>query len=455
MTKHFKFSFKYLGNSLLCRVMFLIMALFVFQACSKKNIVYNSVNKELTGPFKNIKIHQNSVGSGPCEPSISINPRDVNKIVAGSVLNNVYTSKDGGKTWAKSVLSSSQGVYGDPVIRHDFKGNVYYSHLANPKNKAYGSVEFLDKIVVQSSSDNGKSWTDGTFPQVDHLKDHDKQWLAMHPETGEIAMTWTEFDKYGSEDTIHKSRILFSKSSDQGRSWTKSVTINEWEGDCLDNDYTTEGAHPAFGINGEIYVVWCFDEKIWMDVSEDGGKTWGKDRVIGQQKGGWAFDIPGIRRSNGFPTIKVDYTSNGGKGNIYVQWSDQRNGQDNTDIFMIRSTDRGKTWSKEITVNDDNSKRQQFYSWMDVDQATGYLYLVFYDRRNHDDDQTDVYLAYSTDQGKTFKNVKVSESPFVPIRNVFFGDYNDISVENGVIRPIWTRQEGQELSVLTAIIQHK
>nr|MBK9651772.1 hypothetical protein [Bacteroidota bacterium] len=69
---------------------------------------------------------------------------------------------------------------------------------------------------------------------------------------------------------------------------------------------------------------------------------------------------------------------------------------------------------------------------MTVDQATGYLYFVFYDRRNYTNNQTDVYVAVSTDGGTTFINHKISQTPFVPDPNVFFGDYTNITAYNGL-----------------------
>ena len=90
---------------------------------------------------------------------------------------------------------------------------------------------------------------------------------------------------------------------------------------------------------------------------------------------------------------------------------------------------------------------------MDVDPSTGYIYVVFYDRRAYDDAQTDVYLAYSKDGGQTFINQKISEMPFTPNKRIFFGDYNDISAVNGSIRPIWTVANGGRLSVHTALVE--
>lgn len=440
---------------MLIRRTILLFTVLSVMGCTRSQTARLVENPLLQGPFRNINIHTSAGSTGPCEPSISINPTNTDKIIAGSVLDNLYISQDGGLSWKAEKLTSTFGVYGDPVVRHDLKGNVYYSHLSNSKGKAYASEEFLDRIVVQRSSDHGKTWTNGSFPPVDHKKDHDKQWKAIHPVTGDIAMTWTEFDKYGSADKNHKSRILFSISKDEGETWSDAVVISDLEGDCLDDDNTTEGAHPAFGINGEIYVVWSYNEKIWMDESSDGGKTWGKDTAIGNQPGGWAFSIPGIRRCNGFPTLKIDHSVAPTRGNLYVQWADQRQGNEDTNIWCIVSENGGRTWSNANPVHENQSGRHQFFSWMDLDIATGYIYLVYYDRRNHESESTDVFLSYSMDGGKTFRDVQISESPFTVVPSVFFGDYNDISAVNGTIRPVWTRQEGNTLRVYTAIIQHK
>ena len=426
---------------------------FLFFSCSKKNIP--SSKAALTGPFENILIDDVLRTTGPCEPSISIHPNNPKIMVAASVLDNVYFSKNGGLSWEYKRLSSTFGVYGDPVVRFGNQGEVYYGHLANSKGKAYRSEEFLDRIVVQKSEDFGKTWSNGSFPPCNHKKDHDKQWIAIDPATGHIAMTWTEFDKYGSQDTFDKSKLLFSISSDRGASWTEAKNISDDFGDCLDDDKTVEGGHPCFDLNGNIWAVWQYDENIYLDSSEDGGKTWGKDTVIARQPGGWSYSIPGLRRCNGFPTLKTDFSSGPYRGQMYIQWSAQSSEPSGTDVFVMVSKDQGKSWSTPLDVHGMGSPGHQFMSWMDVDPATGYIYIVYYDMPDVPGSGVNVYMSYSTDGGKSFQKIEISQEPFVLAPNVFFGDYNDISAVRGVIRPIWTRQDGDKLSVYTAIINHK
>jgi len=390
---------------------------------------------------------------GPCEPSIVINPKDPDNIIAGAVLDRVYVSMDGGQSWQKERLTSSHGVYGDPVVRASNDGSIYYAHLSNPNGKAFRDTAFLDRIVIQKSEDKGKTWNDGSFTLPRSPKDQDKQWLAIDPADNSVYISWTEFDLYGSASPDHKSRILFSRSIDGGSSWSYPVVLSDKEGDCLDDDQTTEGAVPSVGPEGQIYVAWSYDGNIYLDKSYDKGETWlNEDLVVAEQPGGWTYDIPGLMRCNGMPVTAVDRSSGKFNGRVYVNWSDQRHGVNDTDVWLSYSDDEGETWSDPFRVNNDDTAKHQFLSWMAVDQGSGFIYIVFYDRRHHNDNGTDVYLAVSSDGGASFRNIKINKNSFVPLPMVFFGDYNDISVLDGRVRPVWTEFREGRLSVWTALI---
>jgi hypothetical protein len=131
-------------------------------------------------------------------------------------------------------------------------------------------------------------------------------------------------------------------------------------------------------------------------------------------------------------------------------WSDQRNGTDNTDVFLISSSDGGTHWGTVRKVNSDGGNAHQFFPWMTIDQTTGHLYFIFYDRRNTTGAGTDVYIARSVDGGDTFQNLLVSDSSFTPQDQVFFGDYTNIAASEGLIYPIWMRMDGTVLSIWIA-----
>jgi hypothetical protein len=215
---------------------------------------------------------------------------------------------------------------------------------------------------------------------------------------------------------------------------------------------TVEGAVPTVGPNGEIYTAWSGPLGIMFDKSTNGGSTWGNDVFVSTQPGGWDFDVPGISRSNGFPITACDTSRTFSRGNIYVLWGDQRFGTDNSDFFISKSTNGGQTWSSALKVNNDNTTRHQFFPWLTIDQTTGHLFVVFYDRRNTTGLATDVYMAKSIDGGESFENFKVSQTSFTPTSSIFFGDYTNIAAFNRKIYPIWMRLDGTNLSVWNAII---
>jgi hypothetical protein len=134
-----------------------------------------------------------------------------------------------------------------------------------------------------------------------------------------------------------------------------------------------------------------------------------------------------------------------------VVWSDQANGNHDTDVWLIHSDNQGDTWSKPKRVNDDKTQRHQFMCWATLDPTNGDLWLVWYDRRQTQGAATEVYMAYSNDGGQNLSNFKVSETPFTPNPNTFFGDYTNVTAYGGKVWPIWTRLD-DKLSVYTALV---
>ena len=394
-------------------------------------------------------------GYAPCEPSIAINPLNGNEIVAGSVLNNVHRSADAGKTWKRSVLKSSHGVYGDPAIVAGPDGAFYFGHLADPENKSWASERLLESIVVQRSDDIGKSWNNGAAVGANPPKDQDKEWLAVSPDNKYVYMSWTEFDKYDSPNPNDHSRILFSASKDKGETWTTPVTLSKNLGDCLDDDDTVEGAVPAAGRNGKVFVAWAGHENIYFNRSSDFGNSWlDEEIIVTKQTGGWVLPIEGLSRVNGMPVTMIDNSGGPHDGRLYILFADQRAGNTNTNVFIIHSDDDGDGWSLPKRIHSDKNKRHQYFPWFAIDQTSGFLYAVFYDRNNYADLKNDVVLAWSYDGGNSWSDRVISEKPFdTPPESVFFGDYNNISAVDGNIRPIWTRYEEGRLSIWTALVQ--
>ena len=331
----------------------------------------------------------------------------------------------------------------------DDNGYAYYAHLSNPEGPAW-----IDRIVVHRSINGGQSWEEGVGVGYNTDKAQDKEWMTFDRSdsqySGNIYMSWTEFDEYGSADPADKSRIRFSRSEDYAETWSEPIVISDTEGNCVDSDTTMEGAVPAVGNNGDIYIAWAGPDGIYFDSSTDGGLTFGTDMIIDDMPGGWAFEIPGIYRCNGMPFTVCDNSSSAYSGNIYVMWSDQRNGLENTDIFLKKSSDGGLTWSNRIMVNSSHSAGHQFFPNIVVDPLTGIIYIAYYDRSGTTGNETEVVMSRSDDGGETFETYKLSQQSFTPTETIFFGDYIDIDAYNGIIYASWMKMDQELRSVWCA-----
>ena len=406
--------------------------------------------------FKNIRLNQTTeVNFPPCEPSVVINTKKPENIVVSAAMNRIYHSTDSGRTWSEQRVTSPHGVWGNAMVVSDKKGDFYYIHLSDPTGKNWLSDELLDRIVVQRSTDGGVTWDEGNYTGHNPPKDNDKTW-AVADKRGKLFVTWTQFDSFGSDKPQHKSNIMYSSSPNGGKKWSVPVAINQLSGNCLDDDKTVMGAMPAILDDGRKFITWAYDGQILLDRSYDKGKTWlDNDIVVAQQHGGWKLSVPGVQQCNATPVLISDRSETMLNGMLYLNWSDQRNGENDTDIWFTSSHNGGDTWSSRVRVNDDGPGKHQFMSWMTQDPTSGFIYIVYYDRRDYDDNNTDVFLAYSKDGGRTFRNKKISESPFIPDEDKFFGDYINIDALDGTIIPVWTRMDDGKTSIITTVIKQE
>ena len=104
-------------------------------------------------------------------------------------------------------------------------------------------------------------------------------------------------------------------------------------------------------------------------------------------------------------------------------------------------------------MSTDSSGRERFFPAAALDQKTGAIYSVYYDRRNTEGDFTEVYLSRSVDGGNTFSDARLSAQPFLPDSLTFLGDYIGISANNRVVVPVWTEEsEDHTTGIWTSMI---
>jgi hypothetical protein len=384
------------------------------------------------------------------EPGITVNPKDPSQVAAVYQGATVAYSTDGGQSFTRPELPPVPGwkTGGDVSITFDNKGNVYLSSLHFDK---LGSASYWahgagrNGIFVRRSLDGGKTWEkDAATVKAYQGNEPDIQWEDMprifadnvptSPYAGNLYVGWIEWQ-------LDQSIILFARSTDQGKTFSTPMRISTHAGLPRDDNGGLVGFVGVIGADGTIYATWNDGSTITFTTSRDGGKTFAPSRSImdvAPPYFGGAGGIPGVSRVMGFPQIGVDSRPGKAGGNLYVAWSDFRNGD--VDVFFSSSTDHGRTWSKAMRVNSDplHDGNDQFFQWMAVDPVTGAIYVQFYDRRDDPANRkTWITLARSTDGGKTFTNYAWTDTPFES-EMAFLGDYTWLTAYNNKVYGVWT-----------------
>lgn len=380
-------------------------------------------------PGGNKQVNQDTSGNAQNETTIIASPANPQILVGAwndyfavnpgqnTVIGYGWTS-DGGETWQSSrvdfaTLPSDQST-GDPALTADSLGNIYLGILAYNGTAA--------GILVAKSVDGG-----ATFAEPVRLDDGgDKEFLTTDLTNDNVYVVWENFNA--------GQQIFFSKSTDLGETFTPRKQISS-------SASTGNGAYPAVGPNGEVYVVWGnFNNRLNFDRSLDEGETWlPTDIVIANDIVKPRDPLQGGFRNPEIPAIAVDLSGGPYRGRVYVVWADQRLGD--PDIMISWSDDQGDTWSTPLRVNDDTlgNDADQFFPWVAVD-GNGHVQVTFLDRREDPNGLLlAMYLATSTDGALSFgPNVRVSDGIYGPSNFGFLGDYTGAAVSgDNRIHPLW------------------
>lgn len=361
------------------------------------------------------------------ETSVAVNPMSINEVVLASNIDRFFFSKDTGQSWEVVFPSSVYGIYGDPVL-HYADGQLFYAHLSKTQGKKWG--DWFDRIVVDKVTDLEPYTVVSYSVGYNNDKMQDKPWLSSDEinevTKGNLYVSWTEFDKYNSNDPDHHSRIRFSAYSAKRQQFSEAITISDTVGDCLDGDNTLEGAVTGVGNGKTIFAAWAGHSNIYFDKSLDGGQSWGKDKIISEQIDGWDMDIPHIMRTNGMPFMCYDHKANV----LYLTWSDTRN--KTSDVWIIYSTDEGESWSSPINLSPATPNSHQFSPNMVWNSETGNAEIIYLDMRRSKTAKfyTASHVAFNhTMNTDSINALNISGIPYsLAGERFFFGDYIDLDV---------------------------
>lgn len=396
------------------------------------------------------------------EPSIALNPNHPSQLVivyqGGAAVQGSATavySTDSGKTFhiAEGTKPADWRVAGDVSTAFDNQGHAFLCYLAFDR---LGTTSYWahnagrNGIFVRRSLDGGKTWETNAHA-VKAFPTGNESNLAFEDEprifvdnnrasryAGNLYVGWVEWQ-------LDKSVMLFSRSTDDGETWSPPLEISTHPGLPRDDNGSLGGFVEAVAPDGAVYAIWNDGNCIVLTHSHDGGSSFSRPEPVIETAPPYFGEVPGVSRVEGFAQIAVDGT--GGKtGTLYIAWSDYRNGD--VDVFLASSSDGGRHWSAPVRVNDDalHDGADQFYQWMTTDPVTGSVYVLFYDRRaDPRNREMQMTLARSTDRGQTFTNCAWSEKTFDG-RGAFLGDYTWLAAYDNLVYGAWTetaRQSGK------------
>lgn len=332
------------------------------------------------------------------EPTVVANPRDPQKLVAGTHFIGdtknrcvAHYSRDGGKTWNPIPIHMPQLAHetecSDPVLAYSPDGSrVYYAYL---------DIDFATtfKVLVSYSDDDGRTWKGPIVALQAPTSDYDKPWIGTHVPIGGgggdddddnasqsnrnwVYVSATRFDFSNTSADCH---IDFTRSSNKGMTWSPPQTLDSGNCSSPGGVVVPQGSRPQGGLDRGVIVAWYNSGadgfrtgsfQIRTRYSADNGATFAPTVIAAND----AFELqlflgPGFayhRWWGGmFPDVEI--AQNGSAHILYTH--DPENGStiEDGDIRYIGSaTPPYAAWSAPTTVNDDTSRKAQGWATLEA-----------------------------------------------------------------------------------------
>lgn len=332
------------------------------------------------------------------EPSLSVDPTNPRRLIAGSnrweplisglpvlgadgvVDTSVFSSHDGGRTWAGGRLGTNGlGTIPNPIATivpwlpaefddvgntitadqdsaFDSHGTAYYENVGL-------KLSALDIIVpVWRSGDGGQTWSQPSkaFSELGTGIQIDRPWLAVDdtggPRDGTVYLTWeTMFYQPYLPEVFERS------STDAGRTWGPVVRVDQG----VQRTQWDPRQAPAVGAGGVLYDVYDVASlqppagpqiqplALELARSTDGGRSFSRFTVDGNVH---RVTDPDEAEPYFTELISAFAADPRHRGRVAVAWPEAMSA-DNSRIMLRYSTNGGRSWSGRIDVANDPAGR--------------------------------------------------------------------------------------------------
>jgi hypothetical protein len=318
------------------------------------------------------------------ETYTTANPDNPNQIVvnyndshaAPSCYAGISYSSDGGTTFTRILpcpLCTGHGTnFGDPVV------------LYNKPTSSFFAIDIATGCGGQGlgswkSTDGGVTWATGPCVHNGGFDDRESGYADNTPSSphfGNMYVSWNDFNA--------GQGIFVVRSTDNGGTWSSPIMIT--------STFIRNVQITGDKVTGDVYIA-GMDEggggfphndtnKIFR--STDGGATWSNTYT------GSPFPGPGVTAVGYFAQMFSDdggYWRHEGWGEpaaynhvVSLVYTQQGTGADPGDVYYIRSTDSGVTFSAPFKLNTDATTRPQWQANLSASDA-GTLFAMWYDAR--------------------------------------------------------------------------
>ena len=348
-------------------------------------------------------------------------------------------STDGGNTFTRLTTGSGQSPFsntvGDPVILYNRPTGTWYTVWLDGGCGGQGLGGYKS-----TTPSNANSWTHFCIHNSNN-DDRESGWADNNlssPFYGRMYVSWNDFNVGGGA-------LFVRYSTDNGLTWTNARQITTGTPFIRDVQITGDLA------TGDVYIAgmneggggFPHNDSNLIFRSTDGGNTWTNTYT------GPSFPGPGVTAVGYFACMFPDgggYWRHEGWGEpavfnhvVSYVYAQHGAGSDPGDVYYIRSTNSGVTFSAPLKLNTDATTRPQWQPNLSV-SPTGTLLAVWYDARESTSCTRGspgvpcyrMWARRSTDNGatwlsdQTFSDV-VSPLPAQPdpgIQATYAGDYD-------------------------------
>lgn len=225
--------------------------------------------------------------------------------------------------YVDNVSTISNGVYlNRHVLRNNINGHLFIIH-----SKKVATVVYP---FCARSTDNGLTWTDTQMVTYPYNSGYT---------SGAIDSNGYLYVAYQSPtaSTPYCYNILFTKSTDDGLTWSSPTSLTAMDYDQLAPSICVDA-------NDTLHVAWqgwdnsAFYRDIYYTNSTDHGTTWATNRKMTNSGGTGEGDA-------NTPALTTDYSNR-----ILMVFNQLRTPRTSTDVLIITSTNNGLTWSSPVNI---------------------------------------------------------------------------------------------------------